>query len=219
MLTALRSLGYLGGSGAVVEPASVEKELAVTGHDPKDLVDVSMSAREIQNGFYDRGEQKILRFFETTATPAQDPSTARLWAAAHQNYAKIWIVRRLRSRGGTVRLGRRGSSYDPARWEPHLRAESGSTSRGSREGGAGHSPAIRARTGSCCTVRSRWRSTPRGRGAPVPEEVVQGAASDENLAKALVGISNARRPSEEAALTAYVEAEQRSLAASSGEID
>lgn len=88
----LESLGYSAGSSAP-PPGSFGAEMALRGHDPKDLVDVSMAAREIQNGFYDSGERKILRFFRETRTPREDPQVARLWAAAHQNYAKIWLVR------------------------------------------------------------------------------------------------------------------------------
>jgi arylsulfatase A-like enzyme len=92
-LEALASLGYTGGSDGTLRPGSAEQEMALVGYDPKDLVDVSMGAREIQNGFYESGEKKLLRFFETAPTPEDDPRMARLWAAAHQNYAKIWMVR------------------------------------------------------------------------------------------------------------------------------
>ncbi|MCA9752696.1 MAG: hypothetical protein KC591_10930, partial [Gemmatimonadetes bacterium] len=88
----LASLGYLSGGGGEA-PGTVEAEMSRPGFDPKDLVDVSMGAREIQNGFYDSGERKLLRFFATVRTPEEDPRVAKLWAAAHQNYAKIWMVR------------------------------------------------------------------------------------------------------------------------------
>jgi tetratricopeptide (TPR) repeat protein len=67
--------------------------MALGGNDPKDLVDVSMGARDIENGFYEKAEKKLLRFFRTARSPETDPRMARLWAAAHQNYAKIWMVR------------------------------------------------------------------------------------------------------------------------------
>ena len=89
----IQSLGYLSGSDGEVKPGTLEQEMSLEGFDPKDLVDVSMGAREIQNGFYDRGEEKLQRFFRTAPSPSQDPRLQRLWAAAHLNYAKIWMVR------------------------------------------------------------------------------------------------------------------------------
>lgn len=84
----LRALGYVsGGDGGA--PGSLADELALTGYDPKDLVDVSMAAREIENGFPENGERKLERFFRTARTPAEDPRLARLWAAAHLNAAKL----------------------------------------------------------------------------------------------------------------------------------
>lgn len=84
----LRSLGYASG-GEGEAPGSLADELALAGHDPKDLVDVSMAAREIENGFTGSAEAKLQRFFRTARTPAEDPRMARLWAAAHLNAAKI----------------------------------------------------------------------------------------------------------------------------------
>ncbi len=117
-LEALKSLGYLGGTGGGDRPGSFDAEMATTGYDPKDLVDVSMGAREIQNGFYDRGEQKLLRFFRTVATPEENPRMARLWAAAHQNYAKVWMVRGEYGKAAEQYLGaqRADPNYDLARW-------------------------------------------------------------------------------------------------------
>jgi len=89
----LRSLGYLSGSDGEQEPGSPAEEMSLDGFDPKDLVDVSMGAREIQNGFYDRGEQKLQRFFRTAPPPSTEPRLKRLWAAAHLNYAKVWMFR------------------------------------------------------------------------------------------------------------------------------
>jgi arylsulfatase A-like enzyme len=117
-LEALRSLGYLAGSGADVKPLPFEQEMALRGHDPKRLVDVSMAAREIQNGFYDNGERKLLRFFGTMPRPEEDPAMARLWAAAYQNYAKIWMVRGDYARAAEqYRLAALADpGYDVARW-------------------------------------------------------------------------------------------------------
>jgi tetratricopeptide (TPR) repeat protein len=89
----IRSLGYISGSDGSARPGSARDELAMVGFDPKDLVDVSMGGREIQNGFYDRGERKLQRFFATAKRPSEDPGMARLWAAAHHNYAKAWMMR------------------------------------------------------------------------------------------------------------------------------
>jgi arylsulfatase A-like enzyme len=89
----LQSLGYVSGSSGELKPGTLEQEMALEGFDPKDLVDVSMGAREIQKGFYDRGEEKLQRFFRTAPSPEARPELKRLWAAAHLNYAKIWMVR------------------------------------------------------------------------------------------------------------------------------
>jgi tetratricopeptide (TPR) repeat protein len=89
----IQSLGYLSGANGEAKPGSVDQEMQLSGFDPKDLVDVSMGAREIQNGFYDRGEEKLQRFFRTAPPPSMDPKLHRLWAAAHLNYAKVWMVR------------------------------------------------------------------------------------------------------------------------------
>ncbi len=115
---ALRSLGYVTGSGASAELPSVEEEMTLRGYDPKDLVDVSMGAREIQNGFYESGERKLQRFFATARPPAEDPTMRRLWAAAHQNYAKIWMVRGNYARAAEeYRLAAEADpEYDLARW-------------------------------------------------------------------------------------------------------
>ena len=223
MLAGLRSLGYLGGSGAVVEQASVEKELALTGHDPKDLVDVSMSAREIQNGFYDRGERKILRFFETTTTPAQDPKMARLWAAAHQNYAKIWIVRGDFDRAAEqYRLAAEtDSTYDLARWSRvyalNLARRPAEAEKEARAFVARYPHSYRVKLHQAIALAFLHREE---EARSVLLEVVRGAASDENLTKsARWYLERLGGPREEAALTAYLETEQRRLAASSGEID
>ncbi len=89
----IRSLGYVAGSDGNARPGDSNVELAMEGYDPKDLVDVSMGGREVQNGFYDRGERKLQRFFATAPPPSRDPHMARLWAAAHHNYARVWMAR------------------------------------------------------------------------------------------------------------------------------
>jgi arylsulfatase A-like enzyme len=117
-LRSLRSLGYLSGSDGSARPGSFEREMGLVGNDPKDLVDVSMGAREIQNGFYERGEEKLLRFFATARPPHVDRGMARLWAAAHQNYAKIWMVRGDYRRAAAEyrKATLADPTYDNARW-------------------------------------------------------------------------------------------------------
>ncbi len=114
----IRSLGYVAGSDGTVRPGSVEDEMELVGFDPKDLVDVSMGAREIQNGFIERGEKKLRRFFATARPASRDAKLARLWAAAHQNYAKIWMIRGnyLEAANEYARALEADPSYDDAAW-------------------------------------------------------------------------------------------------------
>lgn len=117
-LEGIRSLGYVAGSDGTAKPGTAETEMTMTGFDPKDLVDVSMGAREIQNGFYERGEKKLRRFFATATPPEKDPSLARLWAAAHLDYAKIWMVREnyLEAANEYARALQVDPGYDDAAW-------------------------------------------------------------------------------------------------------
>jgi tetratricopeptide (TPR) repeat protein len=117
-LDALRSLGYVDGPGREVRTGSFQEEMTLRGYDPKDLVDVSLAAREIQNSFYAIGEKKLLRFFRTARSPEEDPRLARLWAAAHQNYAKIWMVRGDYAEAAAEygRAMKVDPSYEMARW-------------------------------------------------------------------------------------------------------
>jgi tetratricopeptide (TPR) repeat protein len=117
-LDALRSLGYVDGPGREVRTGSFREEMSLRGYDPKDIVDVSLAAREIENGFYQNGEKKLQRFFRKTRSPEQDPSLARLWAAAHQNYAKIWMVRGDYAEAAAEygRAMEADPSYEMARW-------------------------------------------------------------------------------------------------------
>lgn len=113
----LRTLGYAsGGEGGA--PGTLAEELALSGHDPKDLVDVSMAAREIENGFPGSAERKLQRFFRTARTPEQDPGMTRLWAAAHLNAAKLRFDARdwagaAEEYGNAVRVD---PGYAQARW-------------------------------------------------------------------------------------------------------
>jgi tetratricopeptide (TPR) repeat protein len=90
----IRSLGYVAGSDGSVRPGTLHDELVMEGFDPKELVDVTTGGSEIQNGFLDRGEKKLRRFFATVRPPStENPGKERLWAAAHHNYAKVWMGR------------------------------------------------------------------------------------------------------------------------------
>jgi arylsulfatase A-like enzyme len=117
-LDALRSLGYVDGPGSEVRTGSFQEEMTPRGYDPKDIVDVSLAAREIQNGFYANAEKKLLRFFQTARSPEEDPRLARLWAAAHQDYAKIWMVREDYAEAAAEyeRAMKVDPSYEMARW-------------------------------------------------------------------------------------------------------
>lgn len=117
-LEELRALGYLGGSGAAAGPLPFDEEMRLAGNDPKDLVDVSMGAREIQNGFLENGEAKLLRFLRTARSPDGDPAMARLWAAAHLNLAKVDMARRdWAGAAERYRLSLAADpTYEPARW-------------------------------------------------------------------------------------------------------
>jgi len=116
-LAALSALGYLSGGSDAAGSASVEAELTPTGNDPKDLVDVSMSAQAIQNGYHELAEEKLRRFF-ASPPPPDAPGRPRLLAAAHQNWAKIWMVRGDYARAAEdYRLAQEAdSTYDHARW-------------------------------------------------------------------------------------------------------
>jgi hypothetical protein len=81
----LESLGYVGGREASPEFHELERE----GFDPKDLVDVAMAGRDLENGFDEAARRKLDRFFRTTRTPAEDPSLGSLWSLAHQNVAVL----------------------------------------------------------------------------------------------------------------------------------
>jgi arylsulfatase A-like enzyme len=114
-LAALAALGYLSAGDA---PAVTFDDLVQSGNDPKDLVDVSMSAQAIQNGYYDLAEQKLQRFFASPPSIDDVPGAPRLLAAAHQNWAKIWMIRGdYANAAEQYRLAQEAdSTYDAARW-------------------------------------------------------------------------------------------------------
>jgi arylsulfatase A-like enzyme len=116
-LAMLASLGYVRGGDASA-PGSFEREMELAGNDPKDLVDVTLGAHWIQNGFVDLGESKLLRFFRTARGVDEDPRMARLWAAAHQNYAKVWMLRADYDRAAEEyrRSMEADPTYENARW-------------------------------------------------------------------------------------------------------
>ena len=139
VLAKLRSLGYLSGGEGDSGPGSFESEMRMVGNDPKDLVDVSMSAQMIENGYYERGEQKLRRFFATARSPEGDPAVARLWAAAHLNYAKVWMIREdfLEAAAEYRRATIVDPDYEKARWSlVYALNLAGETERAEREGAA-----------------------------------------------------------------------------------
>lgn len=89
---ALRALGYVGGAASSARPELAD-ELSVDGFDPKDLVDVALAGRDVENGFYDAAERKLQRFFEGPALRTEDPVSAQLLSLAHQNAAAIAMAR------------------------------------------------------------------------------------------------------------------------------
>ncbi|NNE44237.1 MAG: sulfatase-like hydrolase/transferase, partial [Gemmatimonadetes bacterium] len=88
---ALRSLGYLTGDGAGVPEVTAPEEMKTPGFDPKDLVDVVMAGRDVENGFHTRARRKLERFLRTVAPPKEDPSLAPLWSLARQNLGAITL--------------------------------------------------------------------------------------------------------------------------------
>ena len=218
-LEGLRSLGYLGGSGASVAPLPFAEEMELSGLDPKDLVDVSMAAREIQNGYYANGEAKLLRFFRTARTPLQDPDLGRLWAAAHLNYAKIWFAREDYSRAAEEyrQSVAADSTYELARWSRVYALNlAGDPEAALREAAvfltkapdsyrvvlhAGLALALLGRTGEARTMLERVR-----------DESSSGEFPAESARWYLARLGG---PREKAALRAYLE--RRGSAASSGE--
>jgi arylsulfatase A-like enzyme len=213
----LASLGYLGGDGGG------EEEMRLEGHDPKDLVDVSMAAREIANGFHDRGEAKLRRFFATARPPDREPRMARLWAAAHQNYAKIWLVRGDYAEAAEeyARAGAADPSYEPARWSrvyalnlarDHARAE-----REARDLITRHPRSYRVMVHRALAL-AFLGETEAARG--VLEQVVREAPAGEDPARsARWYLARLGGPGEEEALATYLDSERRRSAASSRELD
>ncbi len=220
-LEELRALGYLGGSGAAAGPLPFEEEMRLAGNDPKDLVDVSMGAREIQNGFLENGEAKLLRFLRTARPAASDPAMARLHAAAHLNLAKVSMARR--DWAGAAERYRLSlvadPSYEPARWSRVYAlnlagrpAEAAAEAEAFlREGAPSdrvmlHAGLARALLGQTDEARALLRR--------VASEGEAGQFPSESAAWYLERLGG---PREKAALTAYLE--RNASAASSGESD
>jgi tetratricopeptide (TPR) repeat protein len=116
---ALRGLGYVSAAGPVDEgERGVAAEMAVDGFDPKDLVDVSMSGRDVQNGFLESAERKALRFMATVDRPEDRPEVAPLWSLALQNLAAVRMERG--DFRGTVESYRESLRHEPgneaSRW-------------------------------------------------------------------------------------------------------
>lgn len=94
-LVRLRSLGYLGGaSGDAPRPPTLTEELDVSGYDPKDFVDLAMGGRDLEMGYPDRAERKLLRFLATAPDPTMRPEMRPLWSTAHRNLGVLAMRRR-----------------------------------------------------------------------------------------------------------------------------
>jgi arylsulfatase A-like enzyme len=86
---ALRALGYAASPKRIELPGSVEDEMVFDGFDPKDMVDVVLAGRNLENGFLKEAERKLSRF--SRSPQARIPALRSL---AHQNSAKAAIMRR-----------------------------------------------------------------------------------------------------------------------------
>jgi len=90
---ALRALGYAASSGRNEPPRSVDEEMSFEGFDPKEIVDVVLAGRDLENGFLEKAEGKLRRFFRSPHA-----KIAPLRSLAHQNAAKAAIMKRQFSR-------------------------------------------------------------------------------------------------------------------------
>jgi tetratricopeptide (TPR) repeat protein len=91
-LEALRSLGYLPGSGGDEVALTAPAEMDTTGFDPKDLVDVAMAGRDVENGYDERARVKLRRFLDTAASPEDRPEIRPLWSLARQNLGAVELA-------------------------------------------------------------------------------------------------------------------------------
>jgi arylsulfatase A-like enzyme len=98
---ALRALGYAATAGRMEPPRSVDEEMSFEGFDPKDVVDVVLAGRDLENGFLEKAEGKLQRFFRSPH--AEVPALRSL---AHQNAAKAAIMR--------LQFSRAASEYEKA---------------------------------------------------------------------------------------------------------
>ncbi len=222
-LEGIRSLGYVAGSDGSARPGSAHDELRMEGFDPKDLVDVSMGGREVQNGFYDRGEQKLLRFFATAPPPSKDGALARLWAAAHHNYAKVWMARGNYSEAANeyARAIESDPSYDDAAWSRiyalNLAREFESADRLARERLADQPEDWKVR------LHRAFALALSGRGADAHAElqrIVEGApASHEARQAATAFLRSLGTPREPQALESYLASAQETSAVPPGAVD
>jgi tetratricopeptide (TPR) repeat protein len=148
---------------------------------------------------------------------------ARLWAAAHQNYAKIWMVRGDYDRAAEqygLAVGA-DSTYELARWSRvyalnlarrHVEAEKESGTFLARWPRSYRVMVHRAMALAFLGRTDEARS--------ILEQVVREAAVDARDAKsARWYLERLGGPREEAALAAYLESERARSAASSGKID
>ena len=127
-----------------------------------------MGAREIQNGFDERGEKKLRRFFATGNQPPRRIRRSPGFGPRDLYYAKIWMARenysgsgeRIRARAGSrPRLRRRGV-------EPRVRAQSRGRAgaRGARRRRPARIEPTRGRSPSIARSRSLFSAVARKRG-------------------------------------------------------
>jgi tetratricopeptide (TPR) repeat protein len=90
---ALRSLGYVARGGGTELPRIVDEEMLFDGFDPKDLVDVVIAGRNLENGFVEQAEGKLARFFAREDSLGMRAETTPLRSLAHQNIAKAAMIR------------------------------------------------------------------------------------------------------------------------------
>jgi tetratricopeptide (TPR) repeat protein len=92
-LEMLRSLGYVASGRSGELPRTVDAEMSFDGFDPSDLALVSLAGRDLENGFVEKAEEKLARFFVREEALGRRTETAALRSLGHQNAAKAALSR------------------------------------------------------------------------------------------------------------------------------